>query len=128
MSLSLYVWVCEDGQEALPGAEAGPGSLLRIVDSATSTSDSMFLELSPPAPPPSFFKLASTASSLSICSRTATPVVPGWTFEYVVENDTGRAYPRKSVERLKGATLCGFCLEKLSRAAGVGSGMVLMDA
>ena len=98
----------------------------------TSTSRSTSSESSSlPTPPPSFFRLASTASSHSICSRTATPVVPGWTFGYVVENDTGRAKSRKSADRLEGkpeATTRSLGLEILSRDGGAGSGMVLMEA
>jgi len=102
-----------------------------VGDPATHTSQSAFPELSPPTPPPSFFKLASTASNLSSCSRTATLVVPGWTLEYVVENDTGRVNFRKSADRLERkleVAVCVLGLAKLSRAAGAGSGMALTEA
>ena len=89
-------------------------------DSAPSASQSASLELPSPTPPPSFFKLALVASSLSICSRIMTPVGLGWTFEHVVESYTGRRKLRKSANCLIGATFCGLGLEKLSLAGGGG--------
>jgi hypothetical protein len=74
---------------------------------ATSTSRSA----SPELPPPSGF------------FGTATPLALGWALEHVVENDTFRVNLRKSE-----TTFCGPGLEKLSRAAGVGIGMVLVEA
>ena len=94
-----------------------------VGDSPTSTS--------PQTPPLSLFRLASTASNLSICSRTATPVVPGWTFEYVVENGTSRVELGKSADPFEGkpkATTRSLGLEKLSRGGGAWNGTVLMEA
>ena len=100
-----------------------------VVDPATARSRSEFPEQSPLTPPPSFLKLALTASNLSIFSRTTAPVVPGWTLEYVVENDTGRVKLRKSADRLEGleTNLCCFCFAKLSPGAGAESGTVLIE-
>ena len=83
---SSLLRVRDDGRGLSPGAR---GLLFLVLggidDLAKATSQATTPELAPPMPPPSFLKLVSTAPNLSICSRTATLVVPGWTLRCAVE-------------------------------------------
>ena len=88
-------------------------------------------ELSPsPTRPPNFSRLALTASSSLFRSRTATPVVPGWTSEHILENDTGQVKLRESANHLEvksETSHTGLYLEKSSRTSGMRSDVMLID-
>jgi hypothetical protein len=107
------------GADAAPCVmlNSGPGFLANE-DSPTSTSSSVSSE-------PSLDKLCSTASNLSRCSSTVTPVVPGCTRWNFRAKGTGRGTPGASVaaRRIGGGNSPVLCL--LCR---LGTGTLLIDS
>jgi hypothetical protein len=118
----------ENGDELVPGSGAedapcitpngGPTLGLGNDASPTSTSSSVSSE-------PSLDKLCSTASNLSRCSRTVTPVVPGCTRWNFLAKGTGRGTPGASVavRRIGGGNSPVLCLR-----GRLGTGTLLIDS
>ena len=56
--------------------------------------------------------------------------MPGWTFEHILENDTGQVKLRESANHLEvksETTHSGLGFEKSSRTSGMRSGVMLIE-